>query len=195
MTIVHLVRHGSHPEVGHVLSGRSEIGLDDPGREQAQRLARRHAGLSVDAVYASPRPRAKQTAAPIADACARPVQVDGALDEIDFGSWTGKAFGALDGDPAWRRWNEARDLARPPGGETMAAATSRAIGAVERIASRVPGLAVVVSHCDIIRGVIAHYLGLAQDRLLSFDVDPASVSRISIGRWGGRVLSVNECWT
>jgi broad specificity phosphatase PhoE len=50
----------------------------------------------------------------------------------------------------------------------------------------------LVSHCDIIRGIIAHYLGLPLDNLLRFDIDPASVSRIVVGDWGARVISVNE---
>jgi broad specificity phosphatase PhoE len=49
-----------------------------------------------------------------------------------------------------------------------------------------------VSHCDVIRGIIAHHLGLPLDNLLRFDVDPASVSRLQLGDWGGRVMSVNE---
>jgi broad specificity phosphatase PhoE len=49
-----------------------------------------------------------------------------------------------------------------------------------------------VSHCDIIRGLISFYLGLPLDNLLRFDIDPASVSRLVIGDWGARVMSVNE---
>jgi broad specificity phosphatase PhoE len=49
-----------------------------------------------------------------------------------------------------------------------------------------------VTHCDIIRGVIAHYLGLSLDNILRFDVEPASISTIEINRWGGRVRSINE---
>lgn len=49
-----------------------------------------------------------------------------------------------------------------------------------------------VSHCDIIRGLIAYYLGLPLDNLLRFDIDPASVSRLVVGSWGARVMSMNE---
>ena len=44
----------------------------------------------------------------------------------------------------------------------------------------------------MIRGIIAHYLGLPLDNLLRFDVDTASVSRLVVGAWGARVESVNE---
>ena len=49
-----------------------------------------------------------------------------------------------------------------------------------------------VSHCDIIRGIIAYHLGLPLDHMLRFDVDPASVSRIALGAWGARIMTVNE---
>ena len=49
-----------------------------------------------------------------------------------------------------------------------------------------------ISHCDIIRGVIARYLGLPLDNMLRFDVDPASVSRLALGSWGARIMTVNE---
>jgi broad specificity phosphatase PhoE len=75
----------------------------------------------------------------------------------------------------------------------MAEAQARAVAHIEELARAYADAAVaIVSHCDIIRGVIAHYLGLGLDRLLSFDVDPASISRIAVGAWGGRVLSINE---
>ncbi len=35
------------------------------------------------------------------------------LDEIDFGTFTGRSFADLDGDPDWRTWNE--DRANAPG--------------------------------------------------------------------------------
>lgn len=194
MATIHLVRHGSHAEVGQVLSGRSAIGLSVHGRGQALRLGERFEALGVEAIYASPRPRAIQTATFLATACALPLEVDDAFDEIDFGAWTGRAFAELDDDPLWSRWNDARGSVRPPDGEAMADATERAVQRLTQIAAQAAGPIVVVSHCDVIRGVIAHFLGLPQDRLLGFDVDPASVSRLSVGSWGGRVHSVNECW-
>jgi broad specificity phosphatase PhoE len=194
MATFHLVRHAIHAEVGQVLSGRSEIALSDDGRAQAERLGARYATLDIEAVLASPRRRAMQTAAPIAASRSAPVGIDDAFDEIDFGGWTGKRFSELSSDPAWTHWNEARAEVVPPGGESMAAATGRAVRRIAEIATRVAGAVVVVSHADVIRGVIAHTLGLSLDRVLGFDVDPASVSRLSVENWGARVLSVNEAW-
>ena len=189
-----LIRHAAHEHLGRVLSGRAPgMGLSAMGERQASALSDRLAPLRLAAIEASPVQRARQTAEAIAGPRGMTVVEAPALDEVDFGAWTGKSFAALAGEPDWTIWNEARDLARAPGGETMAEAQARAVAHIEGLARAYADAAVaIVSHCDIIRGVIAHYLGLGLDRLLSFDVDPASISRIAVGAWGGRVLSINE---
>ena len=67
-TLLLLVRHGQTPTTGKVLPGRAAgLHLADAGLEQARRVAERIKELpKVDAVYASPLERTRQTAEPIA---------------------------------------------------------------------------------------------------------------------------------
>jgi broad specificity phosphatase PhoE len=75
----------------------------------------------------------------------------------------------------------------------MGEAAGRAVAALDAIAAEHEGETVAaVSHCDIIRGAIAHYLGLPLDHLLRFDIDPASVSRLQLENGSGRIGSLNE---
>jgi broad specificity phosphatase PhoE len=189
-----LIRHAAHVELGRTLSGRRrDVALSAEGLEQAEIVADLLAVEPISAVYSSPRERAYYTARQIAEAHELKVEISDSLDEVDFGDWSGRSFDDLEGDPDWSSWNEARGTARPPGGESMAEAVARATAALEAIAAEHPGAGIAcVSHCDIIRGVIAHYLGLPLDNLLRFDCDPASVSRIALGSWGARILTVNE---
>lgn len=177
-----------------MLSGRTEgISLTADGRRQAERLAERLAAQRLAAVHASPVQRAKETAAEIARASGVEVEVVDALEEIDFGTWTGRSFAELEGDPAWRKWNDCRSRAVPPGGEDMAAAQSRAVDHVRAAAKRFAGGTVaMVTHCDVIRAVVAAILGLSLDNVLRFDVDPASVSRVAAGDWGEKLMTLNE---
>ena len=169
------------------------MSLSDEGLEQAQIVADLLGTEPLAAVYSSPRERAYYTAREIAEPHDLKVEIADALDELDFGRWTGLAFDDLEGDPDWQAWNEARATARPPEGESMAEGVERATAALASLAAQHPGEVIAaVSHCDIIRGVIASYLGLPLDNLLRFDVDPASVSRLAVGDWGARVMSVNE---
>jgi probable phosphoglycerate mutase len=189
-----LVRHAAHVELGRVLSGRRrDISLSAEGLEQAAILGDLLGTQDVAAVYSSPRERAWYTAREIAERHGLKVSAENRLDEVDFGDWTGCTFAELEGEPAWIEWNERRGSARVPGGETMAEATGRAFGFLEEAArDHEDGLVVAVSHREVIRGIIAHCLGLGLDNLPRFDVEPASLSRVAIGSWGSRVLSVNE---
>ncbi|HEX9932111.1 MAG TPA: histidine phosphatase family protein [Allosphingosinicella sp.] len=189
-----LIRHAAHVELGRTLSGRRrDVALSEDGLQQAEIVADLLAVEPIAAVYSSPRERAWYTARELADRLGQKVRASDGLDEVDFGEWTGRSFDALEGEPDWDQWNSARSIARPPGGESMAEAVDRASAEVARIASEHRGETVAaVSHCDVIRGLVAFYLGLPLDNLLRFDIDPASVSRLVIGDWGARVMSVNE---
>lgn len=143
-------------------------------------------------VQCSPQRRTRETAQVIADAFGLSPDVVPAIDEVDFGRWTGRVIADLDGDSEWERWNAARATAQAPGGERMIDAVARAVAHLDTLGRREwPGAIVCVSHSDIIRGVVAHYIGLSLDRILSFDVDPGSITSLVVGDWGGRLLSLN----
>jgi probable phosphoglycerate mutase len=189
-----LIRHAAHVELGKVLTGRRrDVALSADGLEQAEIVADLLGVEPLAGVFSSPRERAFYTAREIAEQHQLAVSILDDLDEIDFGDWTGRRFDELEGDPAWDAWNEARGTACPPGGEAMADAVARAVAAIGVAAAAHPDACIaIVTHCDIIRGVLAHHLGLPLDNLLRFDIDPASVSRLTVGSWGARVMSVNE---
>ena len=192
-----LVRHATHVDFGRRLTGRAPgVQLSQAGRRQAAALGERLGGERLAEIHTSPRERARATADAVAEHCGAPVKVVDALDEIDFGDWTGAAFGDLDGQPLWEAWNAQRGSSRTPGGESMAEATARIAGHVAALAAERPGERIaLVSHCDMIRGLVAHVLGLPLDNLLRFEIAPASVSRIEAGPWGARVISLNETAT
>jgi probable phosphoglycerate mutase len=190
-----LIRHAAHSHLGNVLSGRTPgIPLSSEGQSQAEGLARRLQGMAIDAVYASPVQRAQETARAIAAhrACLT-VETAAALEELDFGDWAGRAFVELADDPRWSSWNSARESATAPNGESMAHAQGRAWRFIKRVSAASPDRTIaIVSHCDIIRAVIAKALGLSLNHIHRFDIDPASVSRLAVGAWGAKVLSLNE---
>ncbi|SFR78778.1 histidine phosphatase family protein [Sphingomonas jatrophae] len=189
--IILLARHGTHAEVGHVLSGRSEIGLSETGAAEAERLATRLAATPLDGICASPRRRTQETAMAVSARTGLPVQSAPALDEIDFGTWTGRAFAELDGDPAWHDWNARRGSAAVPGGETMAQAVARVRAFVEATAVQ-GGTMLYVSHCDVIRGLVSDLMGWSLDRLLDFDCNPASLTTLSLDSGHARLIALNE---
>lgn len=194
-TMILLVRHAAHGHLGRILSGRMPgIALSATGRDQARALGARLASEPLTAIYTSPVQRARETATSIADAARRGApEVAGALDEIEFGEWTGREFASLDGDPAWSRWNSRRGSALPPGGESMRDVQARVMGFAADVAAQHDGETVAfVSHCDVIRAGVAGWLGLPLDASLRFAVDPASVSRVMLADGSAHVVSLNE---
>jgi len=186
-----LVRHGTHAEVGHTLSGRSDIELSAAGRAEAQALVAALDGIALASLHSSPRRRAAETAAPIGDRRGLDVRFAPALDEIDFGAFTGRSFAALDTDPAWFLWNAERGTARCPGGETMGEATGRAAAYLAGLdADAFPALC--VTHCDIIRGLVARGLGLGAEQLFAFECDPASRTTLDLSSGAFRIVALNE---
>jgi probable phosphoglycerate mutase len=189
--LIHLVRHGSHAEVGHMLSGRSEIGLSDLGQAQAVALAACHDIDRIASIHSSPRRRARETAAPIAARTKLPVLIADALDEIDFGSFAGLPFDALTDARDWQAWNAERATARCPGGETMGEAVDRAWSYLAALPeAQTPALC--VSHCDIIRGVVASVLGLDFGRIFALDCDPASITTLILDGSEARLIGLDQ---
>ncbi|SEM57796.1 probable phosphoglycerate mutase [Sphingomonas gellani] len=190
-----LVRHAAHIHLNLRLSGRlADIPLSEAGRQQASALAIRLSRASLRHVFCSPLDRTRETADAIAAACGiGPAEVAEPLMEIDMGDWTGRAFDTFGDDPAWRAWNEQRGTARIPGGETMAEAQARIVGFMTEVAARHDGQAVaLVSHADMIKAAVCHVLNLSLDDVGRFDIDPASVTQVVLGDWGGRVMRLNE---
>lgn len=192
MRQVFLVRHGSHDRLGRILCGRMPgVVLSDTGRRETQAVARRLAASGADTVLASPRERTMETAAPIAAALGLAVSPEPDLDEIDFGTWTGRALADLGDDPAWHVWNGSRAMARPPDGEGMDEAQTRIGRVLDRFVE--DGAPVVlVSHGDVIRAALLRILGLGLDAYDRIVVEPASVSELALWPGGGRIVSLNE---
>lgn len=194
-TTFYLLRHAAHDDVGLYLAGRApHVQLGPDGLAQAARLGVRMAREAVEAVFASPRERAQQTAAAVAAARGGlAVETAEALDEVDYGSWSGSTFAQLDAREDWRRWNALRSLAQTPSGETMLDVQGRAVGFVRKLAIRhSEARLALVSHADVIRSVVGHVLGLPIDAWQRFDVAPASITTLVIGDWGARLLTLNE---
>ena len=194
-TLVLLVRHGQTSTTGTVLPGRTPgLHLADSGRRQAQRAAERIGELKrVDAVYASPLERTRETAAPIAAALGLKVKVDRGLLECDFGEWTGQELKSLMKLPEWRTVQRYPSGFRFPDGESFVEMQSRMVATIDRIRREHDGgVVVAVSHADPIKAAVAQALGTHLDLFQRIVISPCSVTAIAYGSEAPVVLSVNS---
>lgn len=194
MTTFLLIRHAAPELLPNTLAGRMPgIHLSTQGQKQAQRLAARLADQPIAAVYSSPLERALHTAEPLAEHVREEVQCSEAFADIEYGEWSGKHFDELNGDPRWRHWNEFRSGAPLPNGGMMLEVQVRAVLALEELRHRHGDRVVaVVSHGDVIKALIAHYLGVPLDLFQRIEISPASFSVLAIYDWGARVIRLND---
>ncbi|TML39523.1 MAG: MSMEG_4193 family putative phosphomutase [Actinobacteria bacterium] len=193
-TLLVMVRHGTTPTTGKVLPGIAKgLHLADKGRAEAQAVADRLSGLpKVEAIYASPLERARETAAPIARGLNLRVSIDKGLMDCDVGDWTGASLKAVAKRPEWRvvqRWPSGF---RFPNGESFTEMQGRIVDTLDRIRQRHLGATVVVvSHADPIKAAVAYSLGTPLDLFQRIFIAPCSVSAVVYGEGGPAVLTVN----
>ena len=196
-TVVLLVRHGQTPTTGKLLPGRAAgLHLSEVGQAQAEAVGRRLAAapkLTVDAVYASPLERTRETAATIAQALGLKVKLDKGLLEADIGDWTGQELKTVRKAPEWKTVHSYPSGFRFPGGESFVEMQTRIVSALERLRAAHRGRTIVaVSHADTIKAAVAHALGTHLDLFQRIVISPCSVTAISYGDAGPTVLSVNS---
>jgi probable phosphoglycerate mutase len=193
MKTVHLVRHGHHALLAGVLCGRMPgVELDELGCRQMASCSR-WIFPAPTTIQASPQRRALQSASILARDIGLPVEIVAAVDEIDVGDWTGRAFDELNKDPGWQRWNHRRGTSRPPNGESMQRLQRRVVQHLEQLRNEPgDGTILIVSHAEPIRAALLHYANIPLDDFLSITVDPASVSTLCFDRSGVRISRINH---
>jgi len=195
MATFYLIRHGQNDLLGEKLAGRMPgVHLNQAGREQAERLAQVLGDKPIKAVYASPLERTLETAQPIAVIHQLEVQNSPALIEIDFGDWSGQTFDTLLKQALWQQVQERPSAVRFPNGESFEEAQARAVEEITRLSEvyQQEDIIVCVSHCDVIRLIIAHFLGMPLNAFQRLRVSPASRSVIYLFEGKATIEMVNQ---
>jgi len=194
MTVFFLIRHASCSGLGLTLWGRTaNVTLDLKGELQAQRLAERFREVALDAIYSSPMERALQTAEPLARNAKLEVKQNPALNELDFGDWTGKTFEELSSDEVWRHFNTRRSVTTIPGGESFLEVQNRIVKELNAIASRhADGRVAIVTHADVIRAAILSFSAIPVDLIERIEISPCSVSVVALDDERVTLLTINN---
>jgi probable phosphomutase (TIGR03848 family) len=196
MTTVLLIRHGrTTANATGVLAGRTPgVHLDDKGRDQAEALARRLAGVPLAGLVSSPLERTRETAdALLAGRADVPLRIEERLSECDYGLWAGRDLKTLSKEPMWRVVQAHPSAAVFPGGESMAQMSSRAVAAIRDLNAEFGDAAyAVVTHGDIIKALAADALGMHLDLFQRIQADPCSVTAISYTELRPFVLRLND---
>jgi probable phosphoglycerate mutase len=195
ITLLLLIRHAVNDWMSsdRLAGWTPGVHLNEEGGQQAQALAQRLARLPIAAIYSSPLERALETAGPLAAVKGLPVHVRDGLGEVRYGEWTGQVVTELTKTDLWRVIQLHPSGARFPGGEAIREMQARAVAELEAICQAHPaGIVAVVTHADVIKAVVAHYVGLHLDLFQRLAVSPASVTAIAVGPMGSRLMLFND---
>jgi len=141
VTRILAIRHGETAwNVDTRIQGQLDIGLNDTGRAQAQRLARSLAKREpLQAIYASDLARAWHTAQAIGQAQGMAVVAHTGLRERAFGDFEGRTFAEIEAElpEHARHWRQRTPDWAPPGtGESLLVLRERVLAAVNELAAR-----------------------------------------------------------
>lgn len=185
--------------IRHAIPVRRELetGIADPelstdGVRQAELLADYLIDEQIDALYASPMQRARQTAEPVAQRQRLRVQLVDGVAEFDRTSSEYVPVEELKAsdDPRWRAMLRGE---WPPREESLDQFVTRVVESIEEIIGRHESQRVaVVCHGGVINAYLARILGLG-NREGFFYPNYTSIHRVAAARSGERsVVTVNE---
>lgn len=195
----YLIRHAlpDYPDGEKMCLGQKrDLPLSRAGLEQAAMLARIFRAMPLEAVYASPLLRARQTAEQIAGGD-RPLYVLEDLIELCGGEWDGLTFSEIR-----RRYPHyfvrGSGFLIPPGGETDEHGLARALSALDHVQRQTRRCAAIVAHSGVNRLLLCSLLGrpLSEKKQVPQDYAAISILTCSHGVW--RVVCAGtapEDWT
>jgi len=186
-----LIRHGL-PVRRELEEGVADPELSEAGHAQAAHLAEYLAPERIDAVYASPLQRARQTAAPLATALGLPIAIEDDVAEWDRNSSEYVPVEELKAanDPRWQAMLRGEWTVHDESPDEF---HRRVVGAVERLVEAHSGQRIaIVCHGGVINGYLSEVLGLGVNQGF-FYPNYTSIHRVAAARSGERsIVTVNE---
>ena len=186
-----IIRHGL-PVRRELAEGIADPELAVEGRQQAELLARYLESEHIDAIYASPMNRARETAAPLAQLLDMEIRISPGVAEWDQNSPEYVPVEELKAanDPRWHAMLRGDWSSDESEGEFR----TRVLDTVETIVDDHPGEKVaVVCHGGIINGYLSHILGLDDFARGFFSPNYTSINRVAAASSGERsIVTVNE---
>jgi broad specificity phosphatase PhoE len=118
------------------------------------------------------------------------------VQELDFGDWQDQPLAKLRRQKLWQTVQYQPSNVTFPGGESFRAAQTRAVAAIEQIVQsfdlRKKNYVAVFSHSDMIKLLLAFYVGMPLDSFQRLMVSTGSVSTLCFTPMGVVVAGINQ---
>ena len=186
---IFLIRHGETDwNRERKVMGIGDIPLNDNGREMVSYLGEILAHEGIGVIYSSTVARAMQSAEILAEMWGVEIVEEPGFNECRFENWVGMSFDELRDSEDFEKYFLKPTESKFSTSETIYDIQRRAVVAIERIISerRAENVA-VVTHSDIIKPLLVHFLGMKLDDMHRFFIANASVTLIDMS---GRFLRI-----
>ena len=192
-TTITLLRHAqSTANLRGVLAGRIEgVSLSPEGVAQSEKLAETLSALTFDHIFVSPLQRCQETIAPLLKRTGQRSVRSKQLLEMDYGKWSGKKLALLAKKKEWSSIQHSPSRFTFPEGESFEEMRSRLISFIEE-KRKLGGEILLVTHGDVIKVVLAHYLGTPLDLFQRITIDPSSLSTLAFHEGNVRIVRIND---
>jgi broad specificity phosphatase PhoE len=175
-----LMRHGETAwNRERRIMGDLDIPLTEEGRAQCNAAAELLASFAIDRIVTSPLVRAAESADIVAARLQLPVSTDPRLVEVRFGSWQGKTYAEVSDDPRYHAFAVDPVSNLTPGGESAIIVQERGLESLAAI--RAGETVLFVTHGDIIRTILCHFLTAPIGEYRRLRVDNCGLSAVAIG--------------
>ncbi|MEN8200304.1 MAG: histidine phosphatase family protein [Thermodesulfobacteriota bacterium] len=187
---IFLLRHGN-TGLGQRYVGARDVPLSPEGIKRIAALKPMVRDWSLDAVLVSPMLRCRQSAKLLSFPCSPAYEDD--LREVDFGRWEGLNFSEIcERDPELvESWASRGPSFSFPEGEEMATFQARVRIVGDRLAASSHQNILVISHGGVIRSLICHFLKLAAENDLLFQLDKGNYASLKLYSEGGVLTGLN----
>ncbi len=179
--VIYLARHGETDyNAERRFQGQGAVPLNATGIAQAHELARNATGRGIEALYASPIRRARQTAEIVGEALGLQPIYDDRFKETDTGDWTDLLFDEV--QQQWPQRYAAYHATDPdfdfPGGESLEEQMQRVVEGLVAVTQAGVLPALIVCHRGVIRCARSHTHARGLETFMSWDVPNGSLEAL-----------------
>jgi alpha-ribazole phosphatase len=192
---LYLLRHGdTRTDSVKRYIGRTDIFLNEKGREQARWWKKRLSDVPLSRIICSDLTRTSETAGIIAEERSIHIDLCSELREIDLGEWDGLAVDEIKSrfpvEYEKRGVNPAGF--RPEGGESFFDVSCRVVPVIEQIAKSIDdGNILIVSHAGVNRVILCYLLEMPLSNLFRLGQDFACLNIISYEKDSVQIRAIN----
>lgn len=189
--ILYLIRHGRTDwnEKRGFMGQKVAVGLNALGKAQIRELGSEFLKPPAYLFY-SPLQRTRESVELLKSYWSFASEPSESLLEVHFGQWTGMLESQVASTEAFQKYCEDPEANSPPGGESLREVQARALQAVRQARERSEERVGLVTHLDVIRVVLCHFLHLSLKHAFRFHIHTGSLTAICPGG-SPAVLTVN----